>query len=506
MMILNNLFMLFVLSMMVGAALAVLLFAFYHQYKRYQTDITMQRLLQQIEQLEQFITDKNCIIQLTQQKLTLAQEELIELSNQLSANDATLRQYEQWQQQYQALAEKYQTLQQINSQQLAELREIDTRLQETRKYTDEKQQLLVNSEQRLSEQFENLANRIFEQSHKKIDEHNKQSLNYLLFPLKNELEGFRKQVQDGFGQEAKERYSLTHEIKSLQQLNQQMAKDAINLTNALKGNNKIQGSWGEVILSRVLENSGLRLGHEYHTQVNLVAESGEKQQPDVIVSLPQNRCVIIDAKMSLIAYEKYFNSEDHTQRQPFLQEHIYAIRQQIKNLAKKQYQQLPELTTLDYVLLFIPIENAFSLAIEHDPTLINEALKQNVMLASPSSLIVILRTINNLWRFQYQNDNARIIADKAAKIYDKLRLFIEDMLLIGESLNKSQQSYHSAMKKLSEGKGNLVAQAEQFRQLGVEVKKPISDKISENSFTPPLSTDENSVIKNDLKSPTSTTS
>ncbi len=283
----------------------------------------------------------------------------------------------------------------INSAQEAELREVTIRLEETRLATEEKQRLLLNSEQRLTTQFENLANRIFEQTGRRADEQNKQSLDRLLLPLREQLDGFRRQVQDSFGQEARERHTLTHEIRNLQQLNAQMAREALNLTKALKGDNKTQGNWGEVVLAKVLEASGLREGHEYQTQVSVKIDQTSRMQPDVIVRLPQGKDVVIDAKMSLVAYERYFNSEDDAEREVALNEHLSSLRGHIRMLGRKDYQQLPGLRSLDYVLMFIPVEPAFLVAIDRQPELINEALQHNIMLVSPTTLLVALRTITN---------------------------------------------------------------------------------------------------------------
>jgi DNA recombination protein RmuC len=258
-----------------------------------------------------------------------------------------------------------------------------------------------------------------------------------------------------------------------------MAREAVNLTKALKGDNKTQGNWGEVVLSRVLEASGLREGHEYQTQVSVQVDSNSRMQPDVVVRLPQNKDVVIDAKMTLVAYERYFNSEDDSEREAALNEHIASVRGHIRLLGRKDYQQLPGLRSLDYVLMFIPVEPAFLLAIDREPELISEALRHNIMLVSPTTLLVALRTISNLWRYEHQSQNAKRIADRAARLYDKLRLFVDDMESMGQSLDKAQGSYRSAMNKLSQGRGNLIGQVESFRALGVEVKRPISPSLAE---------------------------
>ncbi len=405
------------------------------------------------------------------------EQELRQLHGSLAAAGEKLHQLDHWRGEAEQLTRELRNQLEINASQEAELREVTIRLEETRMAAEEKQRLLVNSEQRLNAQFENLANRIFENSGRRVDEQNRQSLHGLITPLREQLEGFRRQVQEGFGQEARERHTLAHEIRNLQQLNAQMAQEAINLTKALKGDNKTQGNWGEVILSRVLEASGLREGHEYETQVNIQLEQKGRMQPDVIVRLPQGKDVVIDAKMTLVAYERYFNGEDDAARELAISEHIAAIRGHLRLLSRKDYQQLPGLRSLDYVLMFIPVEPAFLLAIDRQPELINEALNLNIMLVSPTTLLVALRTINNLWRYEHQSRHAQRIADRAARLYDKMRLFVDDMSAIGQNLDKAQDSYRQAMKKLSEGRGNLIAQTEGFRQMGVEVKRPINPRL-----------------------------
>lgn len=406
------------------------------------------------------------------------EQELRQLHGSLAGAHEKLHQFDHWQTEAQQLSRELRAQLEINSVQEAELREVTIRLEETRMATEEKQRLLINSEQRLNAQFENLANRIFENSGRRVDEQNRQSLHGLITPLREQLEGFRRQVQDSFGQEARERHTLSHEIRNLQQLNARMAEEALNLTKALKGDNKMQGNWGEVVLGRVLETSGLREGHEYETQVNIQLEQSGRMQPDVIVRLPQGKDVVIDAKMALVAYERYFNAEDERVRDGAISEHIAAIRNHIRLLSRKDYHQLPGLRSLDYVLMFIPIEPAFLLAIDRQPELINEALNQNIMLVSPTTLLVALRTISNLWRYEHQSRHAQRIADRAARLYDKMRLFVDDMSTLGQNLTKAQDSYQQAMKKLSEGRGNLIAQAEGFRQMGVEIKRPVNPQLA----------------------------
>lgn len=399
--------------------------------------------------------------QLFNLQLSQIRQENQTLSNELNQLESELNQYRQQ-----------------NVAQFATISELKTRLEETRNAAHERQTILEQSEQRLTTQFENLANRIFEHSGKKIEQQNKQSLNFLLSPLKDQLESFKKQVQDSFGEEAKERHTLTYEIRNLQQLNQQMTKEATNLTNALKGNNKIQGNWGEFILSQILDNSGLRLGYEYDTQVNLTNENNQRLQPDVIVHLPQGGDVVIDSKVTLVAYERYFNNDEEIVKTKALSDHLTAVRNHLKQLSQKDYHKLIGINSLDYILMFIPVEPAFLCAIDSDPSLINDALKNNIMIVSPTTLLVALRTIHNLWRYEHQNRNAELIADKASKLYDKVRGFVEDMETLGSTLDKAQQTYQNSLNKLSKGRGNIIGQIERFRELGVEVKKPINPDIA----------------------------
>lgn len=473
---------------LVGGGLAGLLLGWLiislRQQKSQSEHETQRRLIQQtLEQQKTDIDNLKAERQQSQQQQREAELELRTLHSELAASREKLQGLAHWQSECEQLNQELRAQREINSTQEAELREVSTRLDETRMAAEDKQRLLINSEQRLTSQFENLANRIFEHSGRRADEQNKQSLDKLLLPLREQLDGFRRQVQDSFGQEARERHTLSHEIRNLQQLNEQMAREAINLTKALKGDNKTQGNWGEVVLSRVLEASGLREGHEYQTQVSVQVDTNSRMQPDVIVRLPQNKDVVIDAKMTLVAYERYFNGQDDTEREMALNEHIASVRGHIRLLGRKDYQQLPGLRSLDYVLMFIPVEPAFLLAIDREPELISEALKHNIMLVSPTTLLVALRTISNLWRYEHQSQNAKRIADRAAKLYDKLRLFVDDMESIGQSLEKAQGSYRLAMNKLAQGRGNLVGQVESFRALGVEVKRPISPVLAEQAIS-----------------------
>ena len=408
--------------------------------------------------------------------------ELRQMHGRLAAALEKMRHFEALRNEKQYLTEQLENSRMANAGLEADLREQEARHFEEQKAADDKIALLENAEERLRVQFESLANRMFEQKTRSVDQQNRISMEGLLGPLREQLDGFRKQVNDNFSQEARERHTLVHEINNLKQLNEQMAREAVNLTQALKGDNKAQGNWGEVVLARVLSESGLREGHEYQTQISLENEEGKRYQPDVVVHLPQNKDVVIDAKMSLIAYERFFNADNVAEQELALGEHVASVRSHIRGLSRKDYHQLHGVESLDYVLMFIPVEPAFQAAIEADPSLIRDAMDQNIMLVSPTTLLVALRTINNLWRNERQNQNAKQIAERASKLYDKLRLFVTDMEAMGASLDKANQSYQGAMNKLVTGRGNVIRQAESFRQLGVEVKRDINPQLTERAM------------------------
>ncbi len=456
-----------------------------------------QRFITQTQLLEQQLVSEKLLhqqqLEQVKQSLADAQQELDELDNErdkaafevrqshgkLMAAMEKLRYFEAVKQERQQYFDELGQMREQKSRLETQLREQQARHEQMNQANAEKLQILEQAEVRLKQQFEHLANQLFEEKTAKVDLQNRQSLEGLLSPLKEQLEGFKKQVNDSFSQEAKERHTLVHELKNLQRLNEQMTREAVNLTQALKGDNKQQGNWGEVVLARVLAESGLREGHEYETQVNLQSEAGKRYQPDVIVHLPQNKQVVVDSKMALVAYERYFNAETDAERDRALSAHLTALRAHIKGLSMKDYHKLKGIQSLDYVLMFIPVEPAFQVAIQADPSLIKDAMEQNIILVSPTTLLVALRTIDNLWRNERQNENAKLIAQRATKLYDKLRLFIDDMEGLGGALDRANQTYQGAMNKLATGRGNVIRQAESFRQLGVEIKRPISSDLAQ---------------------------
>ncbi|MGD1394133.1 DNA recombination protein RmuC [Vibrio harveyi] len=438
---------------------------------------------QQLEQVKQNLSDAQQELDELDDERDKAAFEVRQTHGKLMAAMEKLRYFEAVKQERQQYFDELGQMREHKSRLETQLREQQARHEQINQANAEKLQILEQAETRLKQQFEHLANQLFEEKTAKVDMQNRQSLEGLLSPLKEQLEGFKKQVNDSFSQEAKERHTLVHELKNLQRLNEHMTREAVNLTQALKGDNKQQGNWGEVVLARVLAESGLREGHEYQTQVSLQNEAGKRYQPDVIVHLPQNKQVVVDSKMALVAYERYFNAENDVQRDQALSDHLAALRAHIKGLSLKDYHQLKGIQSLDYVLMFIPVEPAFQVAIQADPSLVKDAMEQNIILVSPTTLLVALRTIDNLWRNERQNENAQLIAERAAKLYDKLRLFVDDMEGLGGALDKANQTYQGAMNKLATGRGNVIRQAESFKQLGVEVKRPISPDLAQLAQT-----------------------
>lgn len=441
---------------------------------------------QQLEQKKQTLDEVHQELDELDQARDKAEFELRQNHGKMMAMIEKLRYLDVIKQERQQFFEDMERLREQKSQLEVKLREQSARYEQALLASQEKVVWLEQAEERLKQQFEHLADRLFESKTAKVDQQNRQSLDGILTPLREQLEGFKRHVNDSFNLEAKERHTLVHELKKLQQLNENMTREAVNLTQALKGDNKQQGNWGEVVLARVLAESGLREGHEYQTQVSLQNEAGKRYQPDVIVNLPNNKQVVVDSKMVLVAYERYFNAESDQQRERALNDHLFAIRAHIRGLSQKDYHQLKGIQSLDYVLMFIPVEPAFQVAIQADPSLVKDAMEQNIILVSPTTLLVALRTIDNLWRNERQNQNAQQIAERASKLYDKLRLFVDDMESLGGALDKANQNYQGAMNKLATGRGNVIRQAEGFKQLGVEVKRPISPSLSEIAQNDPL--------------------
>ena len=342
------------------------------------------------------------------------------------------------------------------------------------KLSEQKTQL-EDLQARFAKEFENLANRILEDKSKKFTEQNETQLKNILDPLKDRIRDFEKRVNETHNESAIERSALKEQLSIMSKMNQRMSEEAMNLTKALKGDSKKQGNWGELILEKVLEKSGLTKGREYDVQQSFTLDDGSRLQPDVIIRLPDSKNLIVDSKVSLVAYERYVASDDDDKaaQELHLKDHINSIRAHIKGLSGKNYQNLYGIGSPDFVLLFIPIEPAFILSISSDNDLYNDAFDKNVVIVSPTTLLATLRTIANVWKQEYQSQNAMEIARQGADMYDKFVAFTEDLIKVGKLMDDSKKTYSEAMNKLYDGKGNLVRRAENMKKLGVKASKQL---------------------------------
>lgn len=348
-----------------------------------------------------------------------------------------------------------------------------------RRQADEKLKLLADAKEALAEQFQNLANRIFEEKGEKLVQQNVANLDSLLRPLGERLKEFQVRVEETYDKESKQRFSLQGEIQKLVEANARMSADALNLTNALKGDSKTQGAWGEVVLERVLEASGLQKGREYDIQTTFESADGARARPDVIIRLPENKHVVVDSKVSLTAYEAYCSSETEVARKRELARHVESLRAHVRGLADKNYQLLYGVRTPDFVLMFVPIETALRLALDEKQDLFEDAFSRNVMIVSPTNLLMSLRTIASIWRYEYQNRNAHELVRQCTALYEKFVGFVTDVEEIGRRLQAAQSSYDDAHGKLTSGKGNLIRQVERIRELGLKPAKPLPGHLTE---------------------------
>jgi len=374
----------------------------------------------------------------------------------------------------------------IEKQELStEIVKLTTTLDLERSQTEEKLEFQKNAEEQLSNRFKTLANEILDDKSRKFTDQNKINLDQLLEPLKVKITEFQGKIQEVYIQEGKDRSALSEQVKQLMTLNNQLSEDAHNLTRALKGQVKAQGNWGELILERVLEASGLRKGHEYNVQESHDRKDGTRAQPDVVIHLPEDRHLIVDAKVSLTAYEEHTNAETELERNSTIKRHLESVRSHIRELSEKNYQQLYGLQSFDFVLMFIPVEPAFMLAISHDNNLWLNSWKKNILLVSPSTLLFVVRTVAHLWKQEQQNRNAQEIASRGAELYNKLAGFVDDLNMLGKRLQQAQIAYDEAYSKFTKGKGNVIRQAEMLKQLGVKPAKPLSQTLTDSALDDP---------------------
>lgn len=371
----------------------------------------------------------------------------------------------------------------------AELRRLDVQcaalsaeLREQQENHQQRLNDLQSSRDELRAQFAEMASKIFDEREQRFAETSQQQLGQLLDPLKERIQSFEKRVEESYQAEARERFSLGKELERLQQLNLRLSDEATNLTRALKGQ-KTQGNWGELILERVLEHAGLEKGREYQTQVSLKGPDGERFQPDVLIMLPGDKQVVVDAKVSLTAYQQYISADDEVIGQTALKQHVLSLRNHVKGLSGKDYKRLEGLHSLDFVLLFVPIEAAFSAALQAEPNLFQEAFDRNIVIVSPTTLLATLRVIDSLWKQERQSQNAREIAERAGWLYDKFVLFIQDLDEVGSRLQQLDKAYSAARNKLTDGRGNLVSRSEQLKLLGARASKNLPADLLEKAMT-----------------------
>ena len=332
-------------------------------------------------------------------------------------------------------------------------------------------------QEKFTKEFENLANRILEEKTNKFTEQNKENLKNILMPLNEKIQLFEKKVEDTHKESIDYHAALRQQILGLREMNEQMSKETLNLTKALKGDSKMQGNWGELILERVLEKSGLEKGREYEVQQSFTAEDGSRVFPDVVINLPDGKKMVVDSKVTLTAYERYVNEENEAEKNQYLKEHVMSIRRHVDQLGSKNYHDLYQMESPDFVLLFIPIESAFALALNEDTTLYNKAFEKNIVIVTPSTLLATLRTIDSMWANQKQQENALEIARQAGALYDKFEGFVADLVKIGKKMDEAKVEYQGAMNKLVEGKGNLVVSAEKLKKMGAKAKKSLPENI-----------------------------
>lgn len=332
-------------------------------------------------------------------------------------------------------------------------------------------------QEKFTKEFENLANKILEEKTSKFTEQNKENLKNILTPLQDKIQLFEKKVEDTHKESIDYHAALRQQIIGLREMNEQMSKETLNLTKALKGDSKMQGNWGELILERVLEKSGLEKGREYEVQQSFVTEDGNRVFPDVVINLPDGKKMIVDSKVTLTAYERYVNEENENDKAQYLKEHVISLKRHVDQLSEKNYHDLYQMESPDFVLLFIPIESAFALALNEDTSLYNKAFEKNIVIVTPSTLLATLRTIDSMWTNQKQQENALEIARQAGALYDKFEGFVSDLVKVGNKIKDSKTEYDNAMSKLVDGSGNLINRVENLKKMGAKAKKSLPENI-----------------------------
>lgn len=389
-------------------------------------------------------------------------------------------QIDKMQEQYQALSTQYEEERKENQHLSNELTKQIAAYDHLKQRSSEQQEEMSKLQEKFTKEFENLANKIFNENSKKLSTHNKESIENILNPLQEKIKTFEKRVEDTHKESIDRHATLRQQIIGLKELNEQMSKEAVNLTRALKGDSKMQGNWGELVLERVLEKSGLEKDREYKVQTSLTTDEGKRVLPDVIIYLPDNKKMIVDSKVTLTAYERYVNEEEDDLKTQYLKDHVAALKRHVEQLSAKNYQNLYQIESPDFVLLFIPIEPAFALAINSETSLYNWAFEKNIVIVTPTTLLATLRTIDSMWNNEKQQRNALEIAKQAGKLYDQFVNLTDDLIKVGKQIQTVSGSYESTMKKLT-GRGNLISKVEKLKRLGIKQSKTLNEKLIERS-------------------------
>jgi DNA recombination protein RmuC len=416
------------------------------------------------------------------ERILLLKKQLLELQKTTTANNIKLEKSFSLQ-----LNEKNEELHKVNNQRefireqkelsILDYAKLESEFKNLQKKNLEQNQEVIQLQEKFTKEFENLANKILDEKTDKFTALNKENIKNILTPLQEKITHFEKKVEDTHKASIGQHASLKEQILGLKDLNLKMSKEATNLTKALKGDTKLQGNWGELVLERVLEKSGLEKNREYFVQKSFVNDNGDRVLPDVVISLPDNKKMIVDSKVSLVHYEQYVNEEDETLRESFLKEHVNSIKRHVEQLGDKSYHDLYKIDSPDFVLLFIPIEPAFAIALNLDNSLYNKAFERNIVIVTPTTLLATLRTIDTMWNNEKQQKNAVEIARQAGALYDKFHNLMLDLMGVGKDIDKAKLNYSSAMNKLYEGKGNLITSVEKIKKLGAKAKKSLPESV-----------------------------
>ncbi|WP_052746088.1 DNA recombination protein RmuC [Sulfurovum lithotrophicum] len=438
------------------------------------TNAAQEQELQHFAQVKEELASKTEQVATLQTKNSTLEKELSQTETQLENLE---KMYENLLKEHKALQGRFEHLQEENNKFQVNNARLLMKLETESRHASSKLEMMQEHKKELKTEFERLAKQIFDGNSEKFAEFSKQNLDSMIKPLQTQIEEFKKQVSDTYNAESQDRAVLKNEINSLKELNEKISTDAINLTNALKGDSKQQGVWGEMVLEHVLEASGLRKGFEFEREVSLRTDDNEVLRPDVIVHLPDNRDLIIDAKTSLISYERFVNAEDEANKAKHLAAHLNSIKAHIEELSSKNYERLKEVNTLDFIFMFMPIEGALAVALEHDNSIYDNAFKKKILLVGPTTLLVAMRAVENVWKYERQNQNAQEIARRAGAMYDKFVRFSEDLIKISKQIDAIQSSFSAAKNKLSDGKGNLVRQVQQLKELGAQTNRQIPKEL-----------------------------